>query len=68
MEKYLVLCLMKKVHCRSINIIWGNWLVRETSEEWAVKASSFRLLIQSHSPDAKSRNYSEEEQLLLVTL
>lgn len=58
---------MRKLHCRGINIIWGNWLVRRTNEEWAIKAFSFRLLIQSHSPDAKSRNYSKEELLLLVT-
>lgn len=66
-EKYLVLCLMRKLHCRGINIIWGNWLVQRNNEEWAIKAISFRLLIQSHSPDAKSRNYSKEELLLLVT-
>lgn len=66
-EKYLVLCLLRKLHCRGINIIWGNWLVQQTYKEWARKAFSFRLLIQSHSPDAKSRNYSEEELLLLVT-
>lgn len=66
-EKYLVLCLMRKLHCRGINIVWGNWLVRQTNKEWAVKAFFFRLLIRSHSPDAESRNYSEEEPLLLVT-
>lgn len=59
---------MRKVHCRGINIIFGNRLVQRASKEWAIKTFSFKLLIKSRSPDAKNRNYSEDELLLLVNL